>query len=64
LVGATRSLLRDEGVEKFHKDPTVGPFSKKWTRGQRLRKNRSFEMEVIKNPVVDVRQGMAWGVPE
>jgi len=35
--GATRPLP-DGGVEKLHGDPTVGPRSKVWTRGQKWKK--------------------------
>jgi len=35
--GATRPLPRDGGVEELHRDPTVGPRPKIWTRGQNQR---------------------------
>jgi len=35
---ATRPLPRDGGVEKLHRDPTVGPRPKVWTRGKKWKK--------------------------
>jgi len=36
--GTTRPLPRDGGVEKLHRDPTVRPRPKVWTRGQKWKK--------------------------
>jgi len=33
--GATRPLSRDGGMGELHRDPTVGPSPKVWTRGQK-----------------------------
>jgi len=38
VSGATRSLLTDGGVEELHGDPTAGPCTKVWTRGQKWMK--------------------------
>jgi len=37
----TRPLSRDEDMEELHRDPTVGPRPKVWTRGQILYGNSS-----------------------
>jgi len=37
--GATRPLPKDEGAEKLHRDSTVGPRPKVWTRGQNGRRS-------------------------
>jgi len=39
--GAIRPLPRDGGVEELHGDPTVGPHSKVWARGQKYCTNVS-----------------------
>jgi len=36
--GATRPLPRDGSVEELHGNPTVGPYSMVWTRGQKWKK--------------------------
>jgi len=36
--GATRPLPRNGGVEGLHRDPTIGPHPKVWTRGQKWKK--------------------------
>jgi len=34
--GATQPFPRNVGVEELHGDPSVGPRSKVWTRGQKM----------------------------
>jgi len=36
--GTTGPLPKDRGAEELHGDPTVGPRSKVWTRGQQWKK--------------------------